>query len=95
MKPLFEVGEEVILWPMINKQYQGTVATISAIEYKDNWASGGPCNGYQFSDFNPIPNAWAREEDLRKKPKGCGQSFDSLMTDLKRPATEPREVETV
>lgn len=95
MKPLFEVGEEAVLIT----PHAGTHSVVIIDVQLSRWREKGKrvtTLGY-FVSPDPCPNEDGAygEKQLHKKPKGCGKSLDSLMTDLKRPATEPREVETV
>jgi hypothetical protein len=89
MNPLFQIGEEVILWSEAYPIVNGVSATIADCEYYELWDDGSP-SGYGYVFYEQIPGGRddtdvVNERHLRKKPKGCGKSFDQVINELKRP----------
>lgn len=89
-KPLFEVGEEVILQSKAYPEYNGEAVVISykvstggidrdGVKHVDGGFS------YRLTIDSPVPNRMWHELAIKKKHKPSEMSFDGLMSFLKSP----------
>lgn len=80
-KARFEVGEEVLVRPPANPEFNIDDATIIEAHYKKE---ASPYWRYKLNvDISPYD--WVREISLRKKYRP-GDSFSQLMANLKNPS---------
>lgn len=88
-RPLFEVGEEVIVCSKICEHYNGE-QTIESVRWKEVGMcaeSGKILDGHwgYIICAQEDKTKWYREESLRKKYLPSSQSFSELMNTLKSP----------
>ena len=87
MKPLFEVGEEVILWPNSVESMQGVTTYITNRRFIET--VGAYTGKYNPAEWNyecaikPPRDGVCSESSLRKKPKGNGKTLTEFMDELK------------
>jgi hypothetical protein len=97
MKPLFEVGEEVILQSRDAPQLNGEATVLNVYQEGECYVCpccGGKVRASSLSYYLDVGlkcrvingaeyNACFKEEALRKKPKPSDFSFNELMSELK------------
>lgn len=91
MKPLFEIGEEVILWPAHPELVglQGEIVLIMDSEYGKHFSTlAGNVMTWKYKINIKVNNPkftgdWWRETSLRPKPKGNGKTLTEFMDELK------------
>lgn len=94
-KPLFEVGEEVVVCPTVVSNFSGVVLGVKLV-YGATCMVGTTLQeplrtpGYSYfvsNDPHDHENPWA-ERCLRKKPKGSKKTFNEVMDLVKNPISK-------
>lgn len=82
MKPLFEVGEEVV-WL---KSTGPILAVVLSMDYgeKEHWKTGEIISGWHYVIDRETKSYYIAEIFLRKRPKGMGKKATEWMADFKK-----------